>query len=148
MIMKIFKTFLLLAMLAFAGITAAAPWVSADVLDNGLNEIKKADKVVAVIAYTAGDSYATVTNATNIVAESSMVTGDYLITPSGSNRVITAATKTDSSANNSGNPTKLVYVDTLTSRVLWAADETSATSVTAGNQVTIPAMSYTANQPN
>lgn len=146
--MKILNTLLIAFCLFFTQLTHAAPWVNADVLDNGLNEIKKADKVVAVIAYTAGDSYATVTGASNIVAESAMVAGDYLITPSGSNRVITAASKTDSSANNSGNPTKLVYVDTLTSRVLWAADETSATSVTAGNQVTIPAMSYTANQPN
>lgn len=146
--MKIIKPLLLALMLVFSGMASAAPWVNADVLDNGLNEIKKADKVVAVIAYTNGDSYATVTGAANIVAESGMVTGDYLITPSGSNRVITAASKTDLSANNSGNPTKIVYVDTTTSRVLWAADETSATSVTAGNSVTIPAMSYTANQPN
>lgn len=127
-----------------------AKWVSANVLDSGLNYIKtNCDKMVAVVSYTAGDSYATVTGGSNIVAEATMATGDFTLGTSGSNRTLTTASgKTDASANNTGDPTHLVFLKTTaTTEVLWATDETSAQTVTAGNPVNFPSLVYTANQP-
>lgn len=127
-----------------------AKWVSANVLDSGLNYIKtNCDKMVAVVSYTAGDSYATVTGGANIVAEATMATGDFTLGTSGSNRTLTtAAGKTDDSANNTGDPTHLVFLKTTaTTEVLWATDETSTQTVTAGNPVNFPSLVYTANQP-
>lgn len=127
-----------------------AKWVSSNVLDNGLNYIKNnCDKMLAVINYTAGDSYATVTNASNIVAEVTMAPGDFTLASSGNNRTLTTASgKSDSSANNTGDPTHIVFVKTTaTTEVLWATDETSAQTVTAGNPVNFPSLVYTSNQP-
>ncbi len=127
-----------------------AKWVSSNVLDNGLNYIKtNCDKMLAVISYTAGDSYATVTTAANIVAEVTMASGDFTLASSGSNRTLTTASgKSDASANNTGNPTHLVFVKTTaTAEVLWATDETSSQTVTAGNPVNFPSLVYTSNQP-
>lgn len=126
-----------------------AKWVHADVLDNGLNYIKNnCNKVVAVVTYNAGDSYATVMNASNIVAEATMVSGDFTVGSSGSNRTLTtAAGLSDSSANNNGDPSHFAYVDTVNSKVLWATTESSVQTVTAGNPVTFPSLVYTSNQP-
>lgn len=64
-----------------------AKWVHADVLDQGPNYIKQnCNKVAAIISYTAGDSYATVMTAGNIVAEADMANGDFTLGISGSNR--------------------------------------------------------------
>lgn len=69
-----------------------AKWAHQDVLDNGLNYIKNnCNKIVAVVAYTAGDSYATVMAAGNIVAEADMANGDFTLDSSGSNRTLTTA---------------------------------------------------------
>lgn len=124
-------------------------WVHADVLDNGPAYIKtNCNKVAAIISYTAGDSYATVMTAGNIVAEADMTNGDFTLGSSGSNRTLTTASgKSDSAANNNGDPTHFAYVDTVNSKVLWVTTESSAQTITAGNPVTFPSLVYTTNQP-
>lgn len=126
-----------------------AKWAHADVLDQGPNYIKtNCDKVVAIISYTAADSYATVMTAGNIVAEATMASGDFTLGSSGSDRTLTTASgKTDSSANNTGNPTHFAFVDTVNSKVLWVTTENTAQTVTAGNPVTFPSVVYTSAQP-
>lgn len=148
--MKKLNMLLLLLSLSLSQLASAAPWAHADVLDNGLNYIKNnCDKMVAVISYTAGDSYATVTTAGNIVAEVAMTTGDFTNgTGASSARTLTTASgKQDTSANNTGNPTHFVCVDTVNSKSLWATTENTAQTVTAGNPVTFPTLTYTSNQP-
>ena len=125
-------------------------WVHADVLDNGLNQIKNnCDKVVAIISYTAGDSYATVMTAGNIVAEAAMSSTDFTLGngASSARTLTTASGKQDASANNTGVPTHFAFVDTVNSKVLWVTSESSAQTVTAGNPVTFPSLVYTSNQP-
>src|SRR5574337_996566 len=116
-------------------------WVHADVLDNGLNDIKTAaNKMVLVKAYTAGDSYATV-NTTNNIAEVAMSSTDYTLGTSGSNRTLTtAAGKSATASANSGATPNLhiAFVDTANSKVLWVTDETSDQVVTSGNTVNFP----------
>lgn len=126
-----------------------AVWVHQDVLDNGLNDIKNnVNKVVAIIAYSAGDSYATVMNAANIVAESAMTGTDFTLASSGSDRTLTSsAALSDSAANNDGNPTHFAFVDTVNSKVKWVTAESSGQVVTAGNQVLLPSLVYKAKQP-
>lgn len=126
-----------------------AKWVHADVLDNGLNYIKNnCNKVVAIVTYADGDSYATVMNASNIVAEAAMASGDFTVGSSGSNRTLTTAAGTsDSSANNNGDTSHFAYVDTVNSKVLWVTTESTVQTITAGNPVTFPSLVYTSNQP-
>lgn len=124
-------------------------WVHADVLDQGPNYIKtNCNKVVVIVSYTAGDSYATVMSAGNIVAEADMANGDFTLGSSGSNRTLTTASgKSDSAANNNGDPSHFAYVDTVNSKVLWVTTESSVQTITAGNPVTFPSLVYTTNQP-
>ena len=122
-------------------------WVHADVLDNGPAYIKtNCDKVCVVSAYTAGDSYATVTAA--ILAEAALTSTDFTLASSGSDRTLTtAAGKQDTSANATGAATHIAFVDTVASKVLWVTEETSGQTITASNPVTFPSLVYTAKQP-
>jgi hypothetical protein len=126
-----------------------AKWAHQDVLDNGLNYIKNnCNKVVAVIAYTSGDSYATVMTAGNIVAEATLTSGDFVLSTSGNDRVLTfSAGKQDTAANNTGDPTHFAFVDTANSKVLWVTTESSGQTVTVGNITTFPSLTYTNKQP-
>ena len=122
-------------------------WAHADVLDNGPAYIKtNCDKVCVVSAYTAGDSYATVTDA--ILAEAALTTSDFTLASAGNDRTLTtAAGKQDTSANATGAASHIAFVDTVNSKVLWVTEETSGQSITAGNPVTFPSLVYTAKQP-
>lgn len=122
-------------------------WVHADVLDNGPAYIKtNCDKVCAVSAYTAGDSYATVTAA--ILAEAALTSTDFTLASSGGDRTLTtAAGKQDTAANATGAASHLAFVDTVASKVLWVTEETSGQTITSGNPVTFPSLVYTAKQP-
>lgn len=197
-----------------------AKWAHADVLDGGLNAIKTgATKMMLISGYTAGDSYATVTAAK--LAEVTMASGDYTLSSSGSNRVLTTASGKSSSATasstqydtgtaSSGSATTLVdstkswttnayankaavivsgtgagqygrissntgttltfpastfstppdstsvykIVDDLhiaftdgSAKVLYVTDETSNQSISSGNTVNFPQLTYTSNQP-
>ena len=122
-------------------------WAHADVLDNGPAYIKtNCDKVCVVSAYSAGDSYATVTAA--ILAEATLTTTDFTLASSGNDRTLTTATgKQDTSANATGAASHIAFVDTVNSKVLWVTEETSGQTITASNPVTFPSLVYTAKQP-
>ena len=124
-------------------------WVHADVLDNGPNYVKtNCNNIAALLAYTAGDSYATVNGAGNILADAAMSSTDFTLASSGNNRTLTTASgKQDAAANAAGDPTHIAFLDTVNSKVLWVTDETSAQSITVGNPVTFPSLVYTSNQP-
>lgn len=126
-----------------------AKWVHADVLDNGLNNIKNnCNAVAAILSYTAGDSYATVTGGSNVLAQATMASTDFTLASSGNNRTLTTASgKQDAAANADGNPTHFAFLDTVNFKVLWVTDETSANVITTGNPVTFPSLVYTSNQP-
>lgn len=118
-----------------------------DIMDGGLLKLKTdCDKIAIIGAYTLGDSYATVNAA--ILAEAAMVDADLVITTSGNNRVLTTAAKTDPSANASGGGAgnHAVLLDTVNSKVLYAAPAT-AQAIVAGNPVAIGAMVITRTQP-
>lgn len=124
-----------------------AKWVRSGVLDNGLNDIKNnATRMLLLKAYAAGDSYATVVS--NIIASITMVNGDYTLSSSGSNRVLTSAAKSGTAIANSGaTPNLHVAFTDGTANVIWVTDETSDQVVTSGNGVNFPTITYTANQP-
>lgn len=122
-------------------------WLNSSVLDALLNNIKtNANKMCAISAYTNGDSYATV-NA-NILAEVTMSSTDYTIASSGNDRyLVTASGKQDASANATGNPVAIAFVNTATSSVLWVTAETGSVSTVGGLPVDFPQVTLTAHQP-
>lgn len=125
-----------------------AKWAHADVLDGGLNAIKNnATKMLLISAYSAGDSYATVTG--NKLAEANMASGDFTLSSSGSNRVLTTASgkSAAASANASGTPDLHIAFTDGSAKVLWVTDETSNQGITSGNTVNFPSLTYTSNQP-
>ena len=125
-----------------------AKWVRSGVLDNGLNDIKtNATHMLLIKAYTLADSYATVVS--NIVADVTMVSGDYTLASASSNRTLTtAAGKSATASANSGATPNLHFAFTDGSaNVIWVTDETSDQVVTSGNTVNFPQLVYTSNQP-
>jgi hypothetical protein len=125
-----------------------ATYAHTDVLDNGIAYIKaNSNKVLAVLAYTAGDSYAAVAAAANVIAEVVLVPADFALSGTAARSLTLATGKQDASANNSGDPTHIVFVDTVSAKVLWATPETGAIVVSAGQPVTFPASVYTSSQP-
>ena len=126
-----------------------AKWVRSGVLDNGLNDIKSnATAMVLLKAYAAADSYATV--AGNIIASVTMVTGDYTLSSSGLNRVLTVAAGKSAVASASSGATPNLHVGFTdgSANVIWVTDETSDQVVTSGNTVNFPSnITYTSNQP-
>lgn len=125
-----------------------AKWVRSGVLDNGLNDIKtNATSMVLLKAYAANDSYATV--ASNTIATVAMVSGDYTLSSSGSNRVLTtAAGKSAAASGNSGaTPDLHIGFTDGVANVIWVTDETSNQVITSGNTVNFPQVTYTSNQP-
>lgn len=125
-----------------------AKWVDSSVLDNGLNQIKNnAIRMVLLKAYTAGDSYATVTG--NIIATVTMTGTDYTLASSGSNRTLTTASgkSATASANSGATPNLHIGFTNNVDTVYWVTDETSDQVVTSGNTVNFPQIVYTSNQP-
>lgn len=126
-----------------------AKWVRSGVLDDGLYDIKtNATEMVLLKAYTAGDSYATVTS--NIIATVTMASGDYTLSgAAGAPRVLTTASgkSATASANSGATPNLHIGFTDGTANVIWVTDETSDQVVTSGNTVNFPQITYTANQP-
>lgn len=125
-----------------------AKWVRSGVLDNGLNDIKNnATKMLLISAYSAGDSYATVVAAQ--LAEATMASGDYTLSSSGSNRLLTTASgKTGTAtATASGTPDLHIAFTDGAANVIWVTDETTNQPITTGNVITFPVLTYTNNQP-
>lgn len=125
-----------------------AKWVRSGVLDNGLNDIKtNATHMLLIKAYTLADSYATVVS--NIVADVTMVSGDYTLGNSGSNRTLTTAAgkSATASAGSGASPNLHIAFTDGSANVIWVTDETSDQVVTSGNTVNFPQIVYTSNQP-
>jgi hypothetical protein len=125
-----------------------AKYAHADVLDNGLNQIKNnAIRMLLLKAYSAADSYATVTG--NAICTVAMVSGDYTLSGAdAAPRVLTVAAKTGTASAGSGATPNLhiAFTDNV-SKVLWVTDETSDQVVTSGNTVNFPSLTYTSSQP-
>lgn len=124
-----------------------AKFAHSDVLDNGINHIKNnAIRMILIKNYAFGDSYATVV--ANALATAVMAPGDYIVSSSGNNRLVTSGTKTETAAASSvgGDNLHIAHTDGV-SKVLWVTDETSDQVITSGNPVDFPASSYTSNQP-
>ena len=125
-----------------------AKFVHSDVLDGGLNAIKNgATHMLLIKAYVAGDSYATVVG--NALADVTMVSGDYTLSSSGNNRVLTTAAgkSATASANSGAAPNLHIAFTDGSAKVLWVTDETSDQVITSGNTVNFPQLTYTSNQP-
>ena len=125
-----------------------AKWVRSGVLDDGMNNIKTvATKMLLISAYTVADSYATVV--ANKLAEATMVNGDFVLSSSGNNRLLTtAAGKTGTAtASAAGTPDLHIAFTDGTANVIWVTDETSNQAITLGNPVNFPQLVYTSNQP-
>lgn len=125
-----------------------AKYAHADVLDGGLNGIKNvATKMLLIKAYSLGDSYATVTG--NLVAEVTMVAGDYTLTGAdAASRVLTVAAKSATASVGSGaTPNLHIAFTNGSNKVLWVTDETSDQVITSGNTVNFPTITYTSGQP-
>jgi hypothetical protein len=125
-----------------------AKYVSADVLDGGLNAIRNsAVRMLLLKAYTAGDSYATVTG--NAISEVTMASGDYTLSGAdGAARVLTVSAKSGTAFANSGaTPDLHIAFTDSTSKVLLVTDETTDQVVTSGNTVNFPILTYTSAQP-
>lgn len=123
-----------------------------DVLDNGPQYIKdNCNKVIVVSAFTS--AFATANGASK-VGETALVAGDFALSGAdGAARVLTA-TLTAKSAGNAlqavadGSNMHLVFVDTVTSKVLLVTEESSNQAITSGNPLTLNSnATYTANQP-
>lgn len=121
-------------------------YAHSDVLDGGLSAIKSgAIRMLLLKAYTATDSYSTVTS--NILASVTMASTDYTLSGSdGAARVLTTASGKSATASASGTSAAIAFTDN-SSKVLWVTTETSAQSVTSGNTVNFPQLTYTSAQP-
>lgn len=125
------------------------------VLDGGTDLIRTRAGTAARVkqhvikAYTAGDSYATVTG--NSCAVVDMAAGDFVQSgASGASRVTTVGAKAGVSVTTSSGATPnlhIAIVDSVSSDVLLVTDETSDQVLTASNTVNIPAWTYTVAQP-
>lgn len=120
-------------------------YAHSDVLDGGLNGIKAvAIRMLLLKAYVAGDSYATVGG--NTICTVTMASTDFTLSGADTAaRVLTTATKSGT-ASGTGTATAIAFTDNV-SKVLWVTTETSGQSVTSGNTVNFPALTYTSNQP-
>ena len=119
-----------------------------DVLDNGPAYIKSTcNKMVVVSAYAFGDSYASVMAA--MLAEAAMTQSDFVLSSSGNNRVLTTSSIIfDSAANASGLANHIIFVDSVSSKVLWATEENTpgGHQITQGVRVDFPSLTYTSTQ--
>jgi hypothetical protein len=125
-----------------------AKYAHADVLDGGLNAIKNsALRMLLLKAYTAGDSYATVTG--NAICSVVMASADFTLSGAdNAPRVLTTAAKSGTASANSGATPNLhiAFTDNV-GKVLWVTDETSDQVVTSGNTINFPSLTYTSSQP-
>lgn len=99
-------------------------------------------------AYSAGDSYATVTG--NSCGSVDMAAADYVQSgASGAARVTTVAAKTITLTANSGSgpDTHIATVDSTTSEVLYVTDETNNQQLYSGNTFNCPSYTYQISQP-
>lgn len=122
-----------------------AKWVDSSVLDGGLNAIKNvAIKMLLINNYSAGDSYATVVG--NAVATATMSSTDFTLGGT-TTRTLTTATKSAVATANSVSGDHHIAFTDGSAKVIWVTDETGEASVTSGDTVNFPAITYTSAQP-
>lgn len=126
-----------------------AKFASPNFLDGGLSYLKtNGSKMLLLKAYTAGDSYATVTG--NAIASANMASGDYTLAgAAGAARTLTTAAGKNgvASASSGASPDLHIAFTNGASEVIYVTDETSNQVVTSGNTVNFPQLTYTSNQP-
>lgn len=96
-----------------------------------------ANQMLAVIAYAKGNSYATVTAPSNVIASVAMTPADFDI----ASGVMSSAVK-NTLASRAGDPTHIVFVDTTASKVLWVAEDTSSGAAAVNTPTQFPACSF------
>lgn len=133
----------------------AVKYVNAKVLDGGLNYIKgNANEMWLLSDYTLLDSYATVSGKKicSVTMDTVDPTTDYSITGAdGAARVLAIAGKSGTATGSSvqgTNDLHIALVDTVNSEVLVVTDETSNQSVSSGNTINFPSLTYTSSQPS
>lgn len=122
-------------------------WVSATVLDNGLNAIKNgATRMLLISAYTASDSYATVV--ANELASAVVDSSDFTLSSSGIDRVLTvsAGTTATTTATDASPDLHVAFTDGA-AVVYWVTKELTDQPITSGNTVVFPSFTYTSTQP-
>ena len=126
-----------------------AKYAHSDILDGGLAALRAAAvRVLVLKAYTAADSYATVTG--NALNNTTISTADFaaLSGADGSPRVLAFSGKSATATANSGaTPNLHIAFTDGSAKVLWVTDETSDQVITSGNTITIPGFNCSANQP-
>jgi hypothetical protein len=129
-----------------------AKYASPEFLDGGFTAFKaNVNKVILLKAYSAGDSYATV-NVTNNICEAPVDTSDFALSGAdAAPRVMTFQTGTSGTASDDStqgvDDLHIAFVDTVNSKVYLVTDETTNQSVTSGNTVNFPSLTYTSGQP-
>jgi len=84
-----------------------------------------------------------------MLAEAAMTQSDFVLSSSGNNRVLTTSSIIfDSAANASGLAKNIIFVDSVSSKVLWATEENTpgGHQITQGVRVDFPALTYTSTQ--
>ncbi len=121
----------------------------ADVLDNGPAYIKaNATRMLLLVAYTAGDSYATATASANVAASVTMASADFTLANGGNGaRTLTTATKSATAIGAASTGDGHIAFTDGSSKLLWVTDETGEAVVAVGDTVNFPALTYTSNQP-
>ena len=119
--------------------------------DGGLTAFKTNVNLMGLVkAYSDNDDYATVFG--NIVASAALVSTDMIISGgSGAARVLTIATKTDTSADAAsgvGPNLHIAYLDTVNSVIYAVTNETTDQVVTIGSTIVFPSITLTVNQPS
>ena len=129
-----------------------AKYASPEFLDGGFTAFKaNVNKVILLKGYVAGDLYATV-NTTNNICEAAVDTSDFVLSGAdAAPRVMTFQAGTGGTASGAStqgvDDLHIAFVDTVNSKVYWVTDETTNQSVTSGNTVNFPSLTYTSGQP-
>lgn len=132
-----------------------AKYMHADVLDNGLSlpqtRAAAGDTITlhVIKAYSAGDSYATVTG--NSVGSVALSAGDFTLaahSTTGRKNTLSSKSITSASSNSGATPDlHLAVVNTTSTKVYLVTDETSDQVITSGNPITTPSVYWAITQP-
>lgn len=121
--------------------------VHPDVLDKGPIEIKTAANILHLVPTATAATYAATVAAS--IFNVAMASGDYALSTSGSNRVLTTTSKTATATGNAAASIGLEwrFCDSATSRLLWQTNESSGAAVASGSQYSAPVLTATSVQP-
>ena len=127
-----------------------AKWVASSVLDNGLNQIKNnATRMLLLNTYSAGQSYATITGGSNVLASVVMKGTDFTLTDgAASSRALITTAKSTTAVAASSTPDLHIAFTNGSNTVYWVTDESTNQAIGVGNTVNFPAITYTSSQPS